>query len=144
MFQYSCPHCEYQVRVVGGADNGVNCAVQTIVCLDCRKLFDVFTRLRLREGGEEASSQGNKTKSNRKLLPTGIVIPPIHLMENSWNDYSPGRQISAPVQKKYWTDVKLACPIANYHRIEVWNWPGRCPRCGTHLESNGFPFRLWD
>ncbi len=49
-FQFECPQCQFPARVAGGADAGINCAVQTIVCHDCRRLFDVFTRLRLREG----------------------------------------------------------------------------------------------
>src|ERR1039457_2321081 len=87
-FQFECPQCQYQARVAGGADSGVNCAVQTIVCLDCRRLFDVFTRLRLREAEEEPVPAGVKTKSSRKLLPTGAVIPPFRLVENPWSVFA--------------------------------------------------------
>ena len=75
-YHFDCPYCHYQARVSGGADTGLNCAVQTIVCLDCRQLFDVFTRLRQREGEEEPLSADAKTRSGRNLLPTAVVIPP--------------------------------------------------------------------
>ena len=143
-FHFDCPRCQYQARVVGGADTGVNCAVQTIVCLDCRRLFDVFTRLRLREGEEESPPAGVKTRSGRNLLPTGVIIPPLWLVENPWSVFSPGRRSSAPLKQRRWAEVKLVCPVAGTHRIKIWNTPGRCPRCGSYLEKNGFPYRLWD
>ena len=64
-YHFDCPRCQYQARVAGSADAGVNCAVQTIVCLDCRQLFDVFTRLRLRDGDDESPPVGAKTRSGR-------------------------------------------------------------------------------
>ena len=143
-YHFDCPHCQYQARVVGGADAGINCAVQTIVCLDCRRLFDVFTRLRLRDGEEEPVPAGVKTGSGRKLLPTGVSIPPFRLLDNPWTVFAPGRRALDPPRQRHWVVVKPVCPIAGYHRIKVWNNPGRCPRCGNYLEKNGLPWRLWD
>jgi len=143
-YHFDCPRCQYQARVVGGSDAGVNCAVQTIVCLDCRQLFDVFTRLRLLENEEEPSPAGAKTRSGRKLLPTGVNIPPFWLADNPWSVFLPGRRASAPLQPRSWAEVKPVCPVAGFHRIKIWNFPGRCPRCGSYLEKNGFPLRLWD
>ncbi len=143
-FQFECPQCQYQARVAGGADAGINCAVQTIVCLDCRRLFDVFTRLRLREGEDEPAPAGVKTKSGRNLLATGVNIPPFCLVENPWSVFAPGRRSSDPPKERHWTEVKPVCPVAGSHRIKIWNAPGRCPRCGNYLEKNGLPYRLWE
>ena len=45
-YLYECGLCHYRVKVSGGTDAGVDCDVQTVVCRDCRELFDVFTRVR--------------------------------------------------------------------------------------------------
>ena len=143
-FHFDCPYCHYQARVSGGADTGINCVVQTIVCLDCRRLFDVFTRLRLRGNEEEPPLVSAKTKSGRNLLPTGVIIPPFWLVDNPWSVFSPGRRSSAPPKQRRWAEVKPVCPVADSHRIKIWNAPGRCPRCGNILEKNLFPYRWWD
>jgi len=144
-YHFDCPHCQYRAHVAGGADTGANCAVQTVVCLDCRRLFDVFTRLRLRGSEEEPpAASAKKTKSGRGLLPTGVMIPPFWLVDNPWSVFSPGRRSSAPPRQRHWAELKPVCPVAGFHRIKIWNAPGRCPRCGNYIEKNGFPFRLWD
>ena len=143
-FHFDCPHCQYRALVAGGTDTGVNCAVQTIVCLDCRRLFDVFTRLLLREDKAEPPPATVGAKSRRNLLPTGVNIPPFWLVDNPWSVFAPSRRSSAPPRQRRWAEVKPVCPIAGFHRIKIWNSPGRCPRCGNYLERNGLPFRLWD
>jgi len=143
-FQFECPQCQYQARVGGGADTGINCAVQTIVCLDCRRLFDVFTRFRLREGEEEPAPAGVKTRSGPNLLPAGVNILPFWLVKNPWSVFAPGRRSSDPPKQQHWAAVKPVCPVAASHQIKIWNAPGRCPRCGNHLEKNGLPYRLWE
>ena len=143
-FYLDCPYCQYRARVSGGADAGVNCVVQTIVCLDCRRLFDVFTRLRLRDGEEELVPADAKTRSGRNLLPTAVVIPPFRLVDNPWSVFAPGPRSSVPPKQRRWAEVKPVCPVAGFHRIKTWNSPGRCPRCGNYLEKSGFPYRLWD
>ena len=45
-YQFECPYCQYRAKVSGGADSGVHCEVQTVVCRDCRELIDVFTKVR--------------------------------------------------------------------------------------------------
>jgi hypothetical protein len=143
-FQFECPQCQYQARVGGGADAGINCVVQTIVCLDCRQLFDVFIRLRSREGKEEPAPVEVKAKSGRNLLHARVNIPPFYLMENPWIAFALGRRSSDPPKERQWAEVKPVCPVAASHRIQFWKTPGRCPRCGNYLEKNGLHFRLWE
>jgi hypothetical protein len=143
-FHFECPHCQYRARVGGGADAGINCAVQTIVCLDCHQLFDVLTRLRLREDEEAALSASAKTRSGHNLLPGQVNIPPFWLVENPWKVFAPGRRASGSLPQRRWVEAGLACPVAGSHRVKPWNAPGRCPRCGNYLERNGLPYRLWE
>jgi hypothetical protein len=105
-------------------DSGVHCEVQTVVCRDCRELYDVFTRLRRDElaGAKPARFPGF-------FRPE---IPPVIL-----RDGSPGRRF-------IWQKFRLTCPVEVKHDVESWQDPGRCPRCGNFMEKNGLPFRIWD
>jgi hypothetical protein len=140
-FQFECPHCQYRAAVSGGADRGVNCAVQTIVCRDCHRLFDVLTRVRQRADETELPAPA---KSASTRLPVGAAIPPLWLIENGQSDFlsEPRRPVATSTWR--WIELKPACPVTGFHRIEFWSEPGRCPRCGNYLERNAFPYRLWD
>ncbi len=118
-YQFECELCQYRVKVSGGADAGVDCEVQTVVCHDCRELFDVFTRVRRR------ATVGEKFK------PLHPEIPPLQLR-------------SAPASPPGWKTVVLACPVSDRHQVETWKDPGRCPRCGCFLQKSGLPFKIWD
>jgi len=121
--QFECLLCHYRAKVSGGADSGVHCEVQTVVCRDCRELMDVFTKVRRREGAEK------KIKFPAFFRPE---IPPVILRDGS---------IKTPW---VWQKFPLACPAGAKHFVEAWNDPGRCPRCGNFMEKNGFPTKIWD
>lgn len=118
-YVFECGLCHYRAQVSGGADSGVDCNVQTVVCLDCRELFDVFTKVR-----RMASPAG-------KFKPKLPEIPPAAL---------PG----SPAHETGWANFKPACPRNPKHSVESWQAPARCPHCGNFMEKNGIPFRLWD
>jgi len=122
-YLFECGLCHYQVKVSGGTAAGVDCDIQTVVCRDCRELFDVFTRVR---------RQSSPVGKFRALHPE---IPPAALK-------------GSPARGKPWEESELACPMErdrhHKHRVEEWKDPGRCPRCGSYLEKNGLPFRVWD
>ena len=109
----------------------MHCDVQTIVCRDCRQLFDVFTRIQRRKPEKELAA----TNRFRALRPE---IPPVVLQNGSFHP------LNHPVQPLVWEKIKLACPVNPKHSLEVWKDPGRCPRCGNFMEKVGWPFRLWD
>jgi len=142
-FHFDCPSCHYRARVAGGADAGVNCAVRTIVCLDCRQLFDVFIRLRRRADGRK-SPAGRRVRPGRNPFPAAVIIPPLCLVDNVWSVFQPKPGPRRPRMKWRWEEVKPVCPVAGSHRIKIWNAPGRCPRCGNLLEKTLFPYRWWD
>jgi hypothetical protein len=127
---FECPQCQYRTKVSGGADSGVHCEVQTVLCRDCRELYDVLIRVRRRAGSP--LKPGKFPGFDRP------EIPPVILREVPAN---PKREKPAPL---IWQELPLACPAWPKHFVEPWNDPGRCPRCGVFLEKNGLPFRLWD
>ena len=126
---FECPRCQYRAKISGGIDSGVHCEIQTVVCRDCRELFDVFTRQRRHADAVDA------IKFPGFYRPE---IPPAVLRDSSVN---PKRTAPRPL---VWRKFKLTCPVEAKHFVEAWNDPGRCPRCGNFLEKNGIPFRLWD
>jgi Zn finger protein HypA/HybF involved in hydrogenase expression len=117
-YQFECPLCHYTAKVAGGAADGLHCDVQTIICRDCRELFDVTTRIRRKPAP-------GKFKIDRPEIPPLVV-----------------REFFRGATK--WESVKPACPVSGSHFVEPWQHPGRCPRCGSFLEPNGFPVRVWD
>ncbi|HEX9048542.1 MAG TPA: hypothetical protein VF988_16050 [Verrucomicrobiae bacterium] len=129
-YLFECPQCQYRVRISGGTDSGRHCEIQTVICRDCRELYDVFTRLRRREDAQQLVRFPGFYRPE---------IPPVVLSESSSVSLS-----SKPPARLVWRDCDLACPIDESHFVEPWNDPGRCPRCGNFMEKNGFPFRLWD
>ena len=118
-YEFECSLCHYRVKISGGADSGVDCEVQTVVCHDCRDLFDVFTRVRRQAGPP------GKFKSKQREIPP-VALPGSEAHETGWHELKP------------------VCPTNPEHFVEPWKDPGRCPRCGNFMEKNGFPFRVWD
>jgi hypothetical protein len=53
-YPFTCPAYHYQVEVSGQGDAGMMVVTETVVCFDCKKLYDVVTRdlqKPLNEGG---------------------------------------------------------------------------------------------
>ena len=128
-YLFECPLCQYRAKISGGTDSGLHCEIQTVICRECRELFDVFTRQRRRADAADV------IKFPGFYRPE---IPPVILCDSSVN---PKRERPRPL---VWRNFKLTCPVEPKHFVEPWNDPGRCPRCGNFLEKNGLPFRLWD
>ena len=122
-YHFECPCCQYRAKISGGADCGIHCEVQTVLCRDCRELMDVFTKVRRR------ADAGTAVKFPAFFRPE---IPPVILRDGSKG----GRLV--------WQKFKPACPAGPGHLVEIWNDPGRCPRCGNFMAKDGLPFRRWD
>ena len=43
LYNFTCSKCNYQTEVSGGRDRGLSSGSCTIICYDCKKLFDVTT-----------------------------------------------------------------------------------------------------
>ena len=127
-YLFECPKCSYKSTVSGGADAGLDCAVQTVVCRDCRKLLDAIVRLRVVQNGNLKAAQGNPTSKSTFPPPFEHVL----------------RQLPLPTSQPFhWADFPLRCPVSATHTVERWNNPGKCPKCGAFLEKGGLPFRIW-
>jgi hypothetical protein len=129
-YHFQCTQCSYHADLSGGADGGLHCDVQTILCRECRELFDVFTRVRRVTGRTEFA--GNFSAFERP------EIPPVILRDSLFA----GKR-DEPRQLE-WQKFKPACPVSSKHFVENWRHPGRCPRCYAFMEQAGMPLRLWE
>jgi hypothetical protein len=136
-YWFECSRCGFRAKVSGRADRGLNFFVQTIVCRDCKQLYDAVTRVRVAAPSETEKNPTGPRRS--KLLPelgTNGTAPPFQLVLN--------RLLYTGSRTFQWRQFALQCPVSNRHRVELWNDPDKCPRCGIYLEKNVLPYRIWD
>ena len=137
-YWFECSKCGFRAKVSGRADRGLNCFVQTIVCHDCRELYDAVTRVRAPGASED------KTRLNGPLLrrpqaparPSPADTPPSFQSVLNHLAYVAMRRFQ-------WRDFSLRCPLSSLHRVQPWNDPDKCPRCGAYLEKSAVPYRIW-
>src|SRR6185295_15601785 len=72
-YLFECTKCGYRAKVSGGADDGLQFAVQTILCRDCRELYDAVTRMRM---PLVATLNRWKLKTSRLDAVKGPTTPP--------------------------------------------------------------------
>ena len=139
-YLFECPKCDYRASVSGGPDRGFNAATQTIVCLDCKKLYDVVIRMRTTKAlGTRPSGPADGLRPS----PLGILCEPT-------TDTAPKFEVAVNrlqfvgAAGTGWANFKTRCPVTARHRIKLWSAPGKCPRCSTYLERTVTPWRIWD
>src|SRR5437879_3306828 len=138
-YQYECSRCGYRARVSGRADEGFHFAVQTIVCWDCKTLYDAVQRVRIPELSESELRRtgfgmrgfGWPYWQRRPEAPPSFSVALNRLTFNGPRRFK-------------WVDYKLRCPTSPSHHIEKWNEPNKCPKCNTLLDKHPLPFRIWD
>ena len=133
-YLFECPRCHYRTAVAGGADRGFHCYVQTILCRDCKALFDVATRVRV-----PVETQGPATSRW-----TNVIIRRNPVSDRPSAVTWQNRLLFVGGTRSQWVVVKPRCPNSPVHRIEPWNEPGHCPRCSTQLERTVMAYRIWD
>jgi hypothetical protein len=135
-YWFECSKCGYRANVAGTFDRGLNFGVQTILCRDCRKLYDAVVRLRVVDELKERSLQVGMRPPVGSAQRTPSSPPPMASLLNRL----PYRGI------KYfrWIRYKPQCPVSAYHQAREWNAPDKCPRCGIYLEQNALPYRIWE
>jgi hypothetical protein len=133
-YWFECPKCGYRAKVSGRPDRGLNFFVQTILCRDCRELYDAVIRVRvpIDRGPEPA------TRRFGMLNPWGSGRNPPGFQAALNRLTVTGDGLTQ------WLDYPLRCPVLAFHRVQEWNDPDKCPRCGIYLEKNTLPFRIWD
>ena len=119
-YLFECFRCGYRARVSGGVGTGLHFAVQTIVCADCKELYDAVTEFK--------TTAATAADGNIKTAPGFAAV---------LNRLPPR---GARPRLKF----KPACPVSPKHRVRAWTRPDKCPKCGMFMEQNGLPFRLWD
>lgn len=137
-YWFECSKCGYRAKVSGGPDRGLHVHIQTIACRDCRQLYDAVTRFRIPL--EPKMAAWNSLASWRKA-PGGLQrygnVPP--RFETALN-----RLPYKGIPRLKWLSFHLQCPVSGLHRVESWNAPAKCPRCGLYLERTLLPYRIWE
>lgn len=132
-YLFECAKCGYNVQVSGGSDAGLDFSVQTAACRDCRMLFDSVVRLRIPDAGLKGFSDFQYARLRKSETET----PPT--FESVLN-----RLPLAGLKRFKWAHFKVRCQVSLAHRVNFWNDPGKCPRCGHFMEKNALPFRYWE
>jgi len=117
-YLFECSKCGYRARVSGGADEGQHVCLQTVLCADCKELYDAVIAF--------------KPSTCKAILPD--IAPQFAILLNRL----PPRGV------RQWHEFKPACPLSPRHRVRVWKQPDKCPKCGTYLDPSPTPFRRWD
>jgi predicted RNA-binding Zn-ribbon protein involved in translation (DUF1610 family) len=136
-YWFECPKCGYRAKVAGRADRGLGFFVQTILCRDCKALYDTVTRLRV---PDELGAWGNFGR----LRPERLPKPPPALTTPPSFQAVLNRLPPTGVTHFKWLAFKPQCPVSAIHRVQSWSDPDRCPKCGIYLEKAALPYRLWD
>ncbi len=136
-YWFECAKCGYRTKVSGRADRGVSFCVQTVLCRDCKELFDAVTRLKVPDEAGGVSGLARFAKAGFLKAPPIVTAPP--RFQAVLNRLPP-----TAVKRFKWIPFKPQCPISATHRVRNWNDPDQCPKCGLFLEKSALPYRLWD
>ena len=137
LYLFECPKCAYRAKVSGCDENGLTFSSRTIACRDCKSLYEVVTRIRVplrRPDRKKDFSSGFEKLSQLRWLPDN---PPSF-------DAALNRLTNVVIKNSRWINLRLRCPVSRFHRVEMWDAPAKCPRCGCFLESSATPYRIWD
>ncbi len=137
-YLFECAKCGYRAKISGGPDRGCHFAVQTILCHECKALYDAVTAMKIAArsplGGRGTSQLARNLSIGSNKTP--FVAP---LFASVLNRLPPGGG-----KRSRWINFKTVCPVAPGHRVRPWNRPDKCPKCGVFLEQNALPYRIWD
>jgi len=136
-YLFECSRCGYRTKVSGRQDRGLDFSVQTILCRDCKELYDAVVRVRMPEQAAPAfKSFGKQIGNNSHFQKASSAPPTFQAVLN--------RLPHSDVTRFRWVRFKPQCPVSPLHKVEKWDDPNKCPRCGLYLEKNVLPYRIWD
>ncbi len=137
-YWFECGKCGYRAKVSGRLDRGLDFFVQTILCRDCKELYDAVTRLRVALEPKFAGRSRLLSLGHPKLVNHRVPKrPPSFLAVLN--------QLPRPVAHgSKWLSFQAQCPVSALHRVQPWTEPDKCPRCGLYLEKSALPYRVWD
>lgn len=137
-YLFECAKCGYRAKVAGGAERGLQVAVQTVLCLECRELHDAVVELKVPHLSA-ANLARWKLKGNPNTLDavTAPAAPPTF-------PAALNRLVIGSGKRFCWVRYQAVCPMSPWHRVREWRQPDKCPRCGVFLDGNAIPFKVWD
>jgi len=138
-YLFECSRCSFRAKVSGRADKSFTVQVQTILCRDCKNLYDAVTRLKMPELPPMPTRKAAIGFKGSSLLNKQSRPESAPAFQAALN------RLAFPGAKRHrWVDFKLRCPVSPSHRVRDWNDPDTCPKCGNLLEKHPLPFRIWD
>ncbi len=140
-YYFECSRCGYRAKVAGRADRGLQFFVQTIVCSDCRELYDAVTRLKV---PDEFPGRSNGLRLNPVGFGPGRTFGSRAVNGPPTFQAALNRLHYTGIKRFKWVHFKLHCPVSATHRVESWNDPGKCPKCAMYLDKNALPYRIWE
>src|SRR5258705_376436 len=126
-YWFECSKCGYRAQVSGGPDRGFNFYLQTVSCVNCKRLFDAVTKVRVADTRGSGPRSAVSIWNNRMKLSLDPVSPPA--FQSLLNRLPP-----KGVKHFRWLLYSLQCPVSSSHKVETWNAPNTCPRCVSYLE----------
>ena len=137
-YWFECGKCGYRAKVAGRPDRGLDFFVQTILCRDCKELYDAVIRVRL-------GADHKPNSSNLRLMPGRPRTHALRVPKRPPKfDAVLNRLPHSHSNGFKWVSFQPQCPVSSVHRVRAWRDPDRCPRCGLHLDKSALPFRIWD
>jgi len=126
-YLFECEKCGYRSVITGGSAAGNDVKVRTMICKECRALYDCVVALRTTQ---KVQPWKQFEQVPREIAPS--VASAVARLPTS---------TTAPRQ---WREFVPTCPTEATHRVEPWGSPGRCPRCRAYMERGALPYRIWD
>jgi len=144
LYTFECSKCGFIGHVSGGEDRGAVCFTRTMICRDCRELYEIVTHVRLEQTVPPSAPEVKRRHWQRALSQ---VILPGHAHASRQALRQPGRMMEKLLpgaDPTLWVELRMSCPKSSGHAIEPWKDPGPCPRCGTFLDKTLMPFLVWE
>ena len=136
-YHFECGKCGYRAKVAGRPDRGLDFFIQTILCRDCKELYDAVTRLRI-AGAHKSLMLGKHLTMGRHKHTVRVTKRPPKF------EVLLGRLPHSFLHASRWVSFQPQCPVSVLHRIRPWTDPDKCPRCGVFLDKSATPYRIWE
>ena len=136
-YWFECSRCGYRAQVSGGPDRGLHFYSQTVACMNCKRLFDAVTRVRVADAQGFGLRGALSSWRHHAMLSQDPGAPPSFQAMLS-------RLPPKGENRFLWLNYGLQCPVSSIHKVEAWNAPNKCPCCGAYLERNVLPYRIWE
>jgi hypothetical protein len=152
VYRFDCQKCNYSARACGGEVMGRGFLARTIICLDCREIYDVVSALTRPCQGLPSELIGGNDRRPVVVPPSQLaviadqlnllttVLPAARKLVLYRESAVPFANLMTPHSVK----IRLLCPVNSQHRIRLWKESTTCPRCHDILVRSPIPYRIWD